>query len=108
MLAHEEPISSSLPQGKQLTPEVVNLLARVLEEGNIPCELNKEAEMCYRHGWLHRMQILGKGGHSKEVFVLPSRLHEKHVSLSIHSRYLDCIILTIPRWIEYLILNSAK
>ena len=28
--------------------------------------------------------------------------------LSIHSRYLDCIILTIPRWVEYAISKRAK
>lgn len=104
----QEPISRSLPQGRWLTKEVANLLAKVLEEGNVLSEPNKEAETCYKRGWLHRMQILGEDGYDKEVYVLPSRLHEKHVPLSIHSSYLDCIILTNPRWIEHYIAKRAK
>ncbi|RAL17123.1 uncharacterized protein BO97DRAFT_431122 [Aspergillus homomorphus CBS 101889] len=106
----QEPISRSLPQSNFLTTEVANLLAKVLEEGNVLCgpKRNEEVETCYRRGWLHRMQILGEDGLDKDVYVLPSRLHEKHVSLSIHSRYLDCIILTIPRWIEHYIGKIAR
>lgn len=81
ILAHE-PISRSLPWGDCLTTEVANLLAKALEEGNVPCKPNREAaETCYRLGWLHRMQILGEDSLGKEVYVLPSRLHEKYVSL---------------------------
>ncbi|KAL4942456.1 hypothetical protein BDV06DRAFT_211805 [Aspergillus oleicola] len=107
MLAYE-PISRSLPQGVWLTTEVANLLAKVLEEGNVPCEQNKEADICYKLGWLHKMQMLGEDDYNKEVYVLPSRLHEKHVSLSFHSRYLNRNILTISRWIEHYIAKSAK
>ncbi|KAL4965650.1 uncharacterized protein BDV14DRAFT_172481 [Aspergillus stella-maris] len=59
MLAHE-PISRSLPQGSRLTTEVESLLAKVLEEGNVPCESNKAVETCYKCGWLHKMQMLGE------------------------------------------------
>ncbi|KAL4931046.1 uncharacterized protein BDV17DRAFT_256919 [Aspergillus undulatus] len=54
------------------------------------------------------MQMLGEDNYNKEVYVLPSRLHEKHVSLSFHSKYLNCIILTISRWIEHYNAKSAK
>ncbi|KAI9371775.1 hypothetical protein BJX61DRAFT_510218 [Aspergillus egyptiacus] len=103
-----EPISRSLPRGVFLTTDVANLLAKVLEEGNVPCESNKEAETCYKLGWLHKMQTLEEDNYEKEVYVLPSRLHEKHVSLSIHSKCLDCIILTNHRWIEHYIAKSEK
>ncbi|RHZ73855.1 hypothetical protein CDV55_107981 [Aspergillus turcosus] len=93
----QEPISRSLPQGRWLTTEVANLLAKVLEEGNVLCEPNKEAETCYKRGWLHRMQTLGEDGYDKEVYVLPSRLHEKHVDRTLHRKKSEKSTLRIPK-----------
>lgn len=81
-----QPISRSLPDGLRLTAEVADLLAKVLEEGNVPCEPSKEAEVCYKLGWLHRIQTLGEDGYNKDVYVLPSRLHEKWIEHYIGKR----------------------
>ncbi|KAG2006492.1 hypothetical protein GB937_008641 [Aspergillus fischeri] len=89
----QELISRSLPMGDRLTTEVADVLAQVLEEGNVPRftlkegnepKLNPAAERCYKHGWLHRMQILRQPGYEKDVYVLPSRLHEKHMGRILH------------------------
>ncbi|RHZ44951.1 uncharacterized protein CDV56_100341, partial [Aspergillus thermomutatus] len=97
----QELISRSLPQGRWLTTEVANLLAKVLEEGNVLWEPNKEAEICYKRGWLHRMQILGEDGRDKEVYVLPSRLHEKHVDRTLHRKKSKKSTLRIPKFTRF-------
>ncbi|EAW21873.1 uncharacterized protein NFIA_070440 [Aspergillus fischeri NRRL 181] len=69
--------------GDRLTTEVADVLAQVLEEGNVPRftlkegnepKLNPAAERCYKHGWLHRMQILRQPGYEKDVYFSSSNL----------------------------------
>ncbi|KAL4816086.1 hypothetical protein BDW67DRAFT_58569 [Aspergillus spinulosporus] len=38
-----------------------------------------KTKTCCKLGWLHRMQMLGDQD-DKEVYLLPSKLHEKHES----------------------------
>ncbi|KAL4818104.1 hypothetical protein BDW67DRAFT_183386 [Aspergillus spinulosporus] len=73
----------SFPAEKDLTPEVVETLSNLLEEGNtryggveIP-----GMQLCYRRGWVHRISV-GQFDED-DVVVLPSRLHEKWLEFII-------------------------
>lgn len=84
------PIFRSFATGSNLSLEAADVLVRVLEEGNIPWDDDSLGmKTCYRHGWIHKM-LVGKA--YKEVVILPSRLHEKQVSLIC---YLSCSTLTM-------------
>lgn len=65
-------------------------------------DLEEAKDRCYKKGWLHRTLVLDdKAG--KEEYVLPSRLHEKQVSLRVHSEYAGCIMLIDHRWVEWIL-----
>ncbi|KAL2852518.1 hypothetical protein BJY01DRAFT_91992 [Aspergillus pseudoustus] len=71
----------SFAQGESLNnKEVLAVLLQVLNEGSIEVggDLAEGKEMCYVNAWLHKSAIQNdrKG---KEVYVYPSRLHEKWV-----------------------------
>ncbi|KAL2820735.1 hypothetical protein BJX63DRAFT_418354 [Aspergillus granulosus] len=78
------PVMRSFPAGEKLTEGARETLACVLENGGIQKHEKpyKDLELCYRQGWLHR--TIKTDRTSPEVYVLPSRLHEKQDSLVIY------------------------
>ena len=82
-------IFRSFATGNDLSPEAADVLVRILEEGNIPWDNSLGMKTCYQRGWIHKMLV---GKVYKEAVILPSRLHEKQVSLIC---YLSCSTLTM-------------
>ncbi|GAB1204529.1 hypothetical protein APSETT445_003185 [Aspergillus pseudonomiae] len=110
------PIYRSLARGSELSSEVSKILRHVLEQGNIAVneqedivvgdvsdtDLKKAKRQCYVNGWLHKI-LVPEDMTGEEKYVLPSRLHEKQVFLSIDSEYFGYIMLIDLRWVEWIL-----
>ncbi|KAL4921851.1 hypothetical protein BDW62DRAFT_197555 [Aspergillus aurantiobrunneus] len=110
------PVYRSFPTGPLLSVQVAKVLRHVLEQGSIPVgkqeditvaddgdtDLEEAKDKCYVKGWLHKT-LVPEDKVGKEEYVLPSRLHEKQVSLSIYSEYFGCIMLIDLRWVEWIL-----
>lgn len=110
------PVYRSFPTGSLLSAQVAKVLRHVLEQGSIPVgkqediivaddgnmDLEEGKVQCYIQGWLHKT-LVPEDKLGREKYVLPSRLHEKQVSLSIYSEYFGCIMLINLRWVEWIL-----
>ncbi|KAL4784280.1 hypothetical protein BJX76DRAFT_347964 [Aspergillus varians] len=110
------PIYRSFPTGPLLSVQVAKVLRHVLEQGSIPVgkqeditmaddgetDLEEAKDKCFVNGWLHKT-LVPEDKAGKEKYVLPSRLHEKQVSLSIYSEYFGRIMLIDLRWVEWIL-----
>ncbi|PKY02893.1 hypothetical protein P168DRAFT_305277 [Aspergillus campestris IBT 28561] len=75
------PVYRSFPQGVELTRECADVLLTILENGDLPWNSNSATLQCYTKGWIHKVAT----GNLRvpEIYVLPSRLHEKWVEFLI-------------------------
>ena len=72
----EYPVQRSFPLVKKLPVEVVDVLRKVLQHGNIPRQLEDPGiRLCYEEGWVHSETT--DLDTENTVCVLPSKLHEK-------------------------------